>query len=90
MFHHDHRNDSPQKRRVFAGFEVLYTFVDFGAAFCFVVGSVMFFSEAWMTPGTWFFLIGSILFAFKPTIRLVRELRLLSMDDTSDLARKQE
>ena len=79
-----------RSRRIYAAYEIVYTFVDFGAAICFVVGSVMFFSEAWMRPGTWLFLIGSILFAAKPSIRLIRELRLMSEGRAADLAERAE
>ncbi|OCX66978.1 hypothetical protein BFP70_03935 [Thioclava sp. SK-1] len=89
LFHYDQQHGSPRKRRIYAAYELLYTAVDFGAALCFVIGSVMFFSDSWMTPGTWLFLIGSILFAFKPTIRLIREIRLVSMGDVGDVAQKQ-
>jgi hypothetical protein len=60
--------------RLYARFEIAYTVVDVAAALCFIVGSVMFFSEAWTRPGTWLFLIGSICFALKPCLRLAREL----------------
>ncbi|WP_102109991.1 YrhK family protein [Oceaniglobus roseus] len=86
LFHYDHRDRSPESRRIYAAFEVAYTAVDFGAALCFIVGSVMFFYEAWQVPGTWLFLVGSILFAAKPTLRLVREIKLYRMGDYGDLA----
>ncbi|GAB2495018.1 YrhK family protein [Nocardiopsis aegyptia] len=38
----------------------------------FVVGSVMFFSAAWSTTGTWLFLIGSVQMLVRPVIRLSR------------------
>ncbi|WP_028648619.1 YrhK family protein [Nocardiopsis sp. CNT312] len=38
----------------------------------FVVGSVMFFSAAWTTTGTWCFLIGSVQMLVRPAIRLSR------------------
>ena len=88
LFHHENRQKTEATRRVWARYEIAYTFVDFSAAFCFVVGSIMFFSEAWLIPGTWMFLIGSILFALKPTLRLVREIQLYRMGDTDDLAHR--
>ncbi|MET9497248.1 YrhK family protein [Streptomyces sp. NPDC006552] len=42
----------------------------------FIVGSVMFFSEAWAVPGTWCFLAGSIELLVRPVIRLGRHLHL--------------
>ena len=86
LFSRDHRQGTDRQRRTYAAFEIAYTFVDFAAAVCFVIGSVMFFFEEWQTPGTWLFLIGSILFALKPTLRLARELKLAAMGDDTDLA----
>ena len=88
IFDRDHRQGTDEQRRLYAAFEVTYTLVDFIAAACFVVGSVMFFSEDWQTAGTWLFLIGSICFALKPTLRLVRELKLAAIGDDKDLAQR--
>jgi hypothetical protein len=88
FFRHENREKSEASRDLWARYEIYYTFVDFGAAFAFIIGSVMFFSEDWQTPGTWLFLIGSILFAMKPTIRLVREIKLYRMGDYDDLAQR--
>lgn len=52
----------------------MHLLVDFGAAFLFVVGSILFFYPSQELAGTWCFLVGSIFFAFKPTIRLVSRL----------------
>ncbi|WP_304451080.1 YrhK family protein [Nocardiopsis sp. YSL2] len=38
----------------------------------FVAGSIMFFSPAWSTTGTWLFLIGSVQMLIRPVIRLSR------------------
>ncbi len=78
------RGDTYNRR--YAAYELAYTAVDFLAAGLFIIGSVMFFFEEWQDPGTWCFLIGSICFALKPTIRLVRELRLAEEGDIEDLA----
>ena len=88
LFIHDHRKGTDRQRSIYAAFEITYTFVDFAAALCFVVGSVMFFSEDWQTFGTWLFLIGSICFALKPTLRLIRELKLAAIGDDKDLAQR--
>ncbi len=48
---------------------------DFGCGLCFVVGSVFFFYDSLMRAGTWLFLVGSLLFAAKPTLRLLHELQ---------------
>jgi len=90
LFSRDHSHGTDRQRHIYAAFEIAYTFVDFIAALCFIVGSVMFFFENWQTFGTWLFLIGSICFALKPTLRLVRELKLAAMGDDTDLAKRFE
>jgi len=47
---------------------------DFLAGLTFTVGSVLFFWPSTETPGVWLFLIGSLLFAAKPTVRLVHSI----------------
>ncbi|WP_138465126.1 YrhK family protein [Poseidonocella sp. HB161398] len=88
LFEQDHRQGGADKRRLFAAFEIAYTAVDFLAALLFVAGSIFFFYDSLMTAGTWLFLVGSICFAMKPTIRLWRELKLAAMGDTEDLAER--
>ena len=90
LFRHENRERDQDTRRVYAAFELAHTCVDFGAALCFVLGSVCFFYDSLMTPATWLFLIGSILFAVKPTLRLIRELKLISMGDAKDVASRLE
>lgn len=79
---------SERTRRTWAMFEIAYTLVDFGAALCFTVGSVMFFWSALETAAIWFFTVGSVLFFAKPSIRLWRELLLLRRGDYEDLAER--
>ncbi|MDW4498594.1 YrhK family protein [Sulfitobacter sp. D35] len=88
LFHRERRNQNPRSQRVYALFEIAYTVVDFTAALLFLVGSVMFLSEDWQTVGTWLFIVGSCCFMAKPTIRLVRELKLAAIGDTEDLAKR--
>jgi len=57
-------------------YELYRTVVEFLAAVFFVIGSIFFFYESLLFAGTWLFLIGSILFAVRPTIRLLLELHL--------------
>lgn len=80
----------PENRRLHAAYELVYTLVDFAAALLFVIGSVMFFSEQWQRAGTWMFLIGSGFFAFKPTIRLIREIHFLRRGRVEPLAERAE
>ncbi|MEC9435185.1 MAG: YrhK family protein [Pseudomonadota bacterium] len=88
LFHPDAKRTDEGAARIWARYELIYTGVDFGAALCFVIGSVMFFSEAWMIPGTWLFLVGSILFAAKPSLRLAREIQLLRRGEAETLAER--
>ncbi|SEA43280.1 YrhK family protein [Rubrimonas cliftonensis] len=75
LFHPDARTRDTESARLYAEFEVAYTVVDFAAAVFFVVGSILFFNGATVTAGIWMFLIGSLCFAAKPSLRLARELR---------------
>ena len=86
LFRHENRESTHERRRIYAMFEIVYTFVDFAAAATFVIGSVLFFYKELQEAGTWFFLVGSLLFAVKPTLRMAREIKLASMGDTDDLA----
>ena len=88
LFHPANRDRWADRPDLYAAYELAYTAVDFGAAACFVVGSVMFFFEAWQTPGTWLFLIGSVLFAAKPSLRLARELHMAARGDEDGLAQR--
>ena len=76
--------------RTWARFEIAYTGVDFTAALLFIIGSVLFFGEDTQRSATWFFLVGSLFFALKPTLRLVREIWFLRRGDDSLLAKRAE
>lgn len=67
---------SPRHIEIFWRYQVVRTGVDFSAAVCFVVGSALFFFATLSTPADWLFLVGSVLFALKPTIDMVRSLHL--------------
>lgn len=87
LFHPDNPHKSPAHERLYARYAIAFTVVDFTAALMFVIGSIFFFWPSTTTFATWLFLIGSICFGLKPTIRLRREIRLLRLDDYADLAR---
>lgn len=57
-------------------YEVLSIINDILIALWFIAGSILFFSEALTTLGTWFFLIGSVELLIRPAIRLVRAVHL--------------
>lgn len=88
LFHPDSGSASAAHRRLYARFELAYTLADLAAAALFIIGSIMFFSEAWTTFGTWLFLTGSLLFGLKPTLRLVKEIKLYRMGNIEDLAER--
>lgn len=77
---------STRHREIYAYTEVAYTVVDFSAAVLFVIGSILFFSDSTTELGTWLFLVGSILFGLRPTIKLVREIAYLRIGDLEDAA----
>lgn len=83
LFRQSNARRSPRHRQIYAAYELAYTLVDLGAALMFIVGSVMFFSEEWQISGTWCFLIGSIMFGVKPTLRFAREIHYLVMANPS-------
>lgn len=87
LFDPDNRTQSPEHKRIYALYELAYTINDLGAAVLFIIGSVMFFSEKWTYFGTWLFLIGSVMFGLRPTIKLTRELKYLRMGDYDDVAK---
>lgn len=67
---------SPAHLELFWRYQVVRTGVDFGAAACFVFGSICFFFESLQTAALVLFLVGSVLFAVKPTIDVVRSVHL--------------
>lgn len=89
LFRHENRQKSERSKAIYAATEIAYTTVDFAAAASFLAGSVMFY---WKTLETWaisLFVLGSVLFAVKPTIRFLRELKLAAMGDEEDLAERE-
>lgn len=80
-FDHRLRDATPESARINRLYEIAHVMVDFLAAISFVIGSALFFFPSMTQAATWMFLIGSILFATKPTLRLVREIHLLRVLD---------
>ena len=76
LFDHKLRSATERHERAVRHYELARTLVEFLAALCFIVGSILFFYAALQFAGTWLFLIGSILFAVRPTMRLMLELHL--------------
>lgn len=90
LFTHENRQRSARTRRVYAAYEIAHTAVDFLAAICFLVGSILFFSDSTQYPATWLFVIGSLFFCLKPSLRLAREIHLWRMGRMEVLARRVE
>jgi hypothetical protein len=76
LFDHRLRTASDQHIDAVRQYELARTLVEFFAALAFIVGSIFFFYSSLLFSGTWLFLIGSILFGVRPTIRLLLELHL--------------
>ena len=57
-------------------YEVVSIINDILVAFWFIVGSILFFSDATTYAGTWLFVIGSVELMIRPMIRLSRRVHL--------------
>lgn len=57
-------------------YEVVSIVNDILIALWFIAGSVLFFDDALVTTGTWFFLVGSAELLIRPVIRLSRAVHL--------------
>jgi hypothetical protein len=68
------RHLHPELERIRQLYFWIHLLADFGCGACFVFGSAFFFYPSLLNSATWMFLIGSILFAVKPTVRLGHEL----------------
>lgn len=90
LFTHENRQRSAHTKRVYAAYEIAHTAVDFLAAISFLVGSILFFSDDTQYQATWLFVVGSVFFCLKPTLRLTREIHLWRMGRMETLARRAE
>ncbi len=86
LFDPENSTRSLRHKKIYALYEIAYTIVDVSAALLFVVGSILFFYPTSTDVGIWFFLIGSIFFGLRPTIKLVREFAYLRIGDYTDVA----
>ena len=90
LFAHENRQASEEAKALYARYEIAHTAVDFTAAILFLVGSFLFFKEATQYAATWLFVVGSACFALKPTLRLLREIKLYRMGKIDTLANRAE
>ena len=88
LFTHEARQRSADTRRVYAAYEIAHTVADFAAAISFLIGSVLFFWPAYETAAIWLFVIGSVFFCLKPSLRLAREVQLWRMGKIDQLAQR--
>ncbi len=72
----DHRYRSVHQR-----YETMHLVIDFLAGVLFTVGSVLFFWKSTEFIAIWCFVIGSVFFTAKPTIKLAREFHLARLPD---------
>ena len=86
FFQQDSATRTPRQRKLYAIYELAYTIIDAAAALLFLAGSILFFYQSMQNPAIWLFVIGSVCFALKPVLRVVREFHLLALGDFDDLA----
>ncbi len=79
LFNQNLRSATEDHATLVRRYELARTVVEFLAALTFIVGSVFFFYDRLMYAGTWLFVIGSFLFAVRPSIRLMLELHLVRL-----------
>lgn len=80
------RTESQRHRELYAMYQVAHTAVDFVAAICFTVGSVLFFWKATETAAIWLFVVGSLFFLAKPSITLAREIHYIRLGRADTVA----
>lgn len=86
LFYRENQDQNADTRRIYTLYEIARTSVDFAAAICFVIGSVLFFWPSVETQAIWLFVIGSIFFLVKPALKLSREIHLWRLGQIDDLA----
>jgi uncharacterized membrane protein YhfC len=86
LFYRQNQEQNADTRRVYALYEIAHTTVDFAAAICFTIGSVLFFWSSLETSAIWLFVVGSVCFLIKPSLKLSREIHLWRMGQLDDLA----
>ncbi len=67
---------TPRHATIYGRYQAVRILIDFCAAFCFVAGSVLFLYAATGMAAALLFLTGSLCFAVKPTIDLLRAFHL--------------
>ena len=88
LFDNRNRDRNEDTRRIYAQYEIAHTIADFIAATSFLLGSILFLWNDYETEAIWFFIIGSVFFCIKPTLRLAREIQLWRMGYLDNLSRR--
>lgn len=88
LFAPDGNKKSLHHQKLYAIYELVFTFVEFAAGMMFLIGSWLFFYSELQTAATWLFVAGSACFVIAPALRLVRELHYVAIGDFADLARR--
>lgn len=88
LFDHRNRERNTDTRRVYAIYEIAHTLADFIAAISFLLGSVLFLWPEKETEAIWLFILGSVFFCVKPSLRMCRELQLWRMGYLERLAER--
>ena len=86
LFNPDNHTRSDRHKEIYSFGELAYTIVDFSAAALFVIGSILFFNITTTYVGTWLFLVGSVLFGLRPTMKLCWEMAYIRVGDYTDVA----
>ena len=85
LFDPRNKHASAKHQKIYAAYEIADTFISFSAAMLFLVGSWLFFYPKLENPAIWCFVIGSVFFAVKPTLRLIREIQYAASGDLEKL-----
>lgn len=67
---------SEEKKKKYARYELILTFLELIGGVMFIVGSFLFLKESTTLIGTYFFIVGSFFFALRPTVKFIREYHL--------------
>ena len=84
LFSYKNRQATDRHEMINKYYELTITVVEFLAALLFLIGSIFFFYDKLMHAGTWMFVLGSVFFIIRPSVRLIREFHLASLPVDED------
>ncbi|TCD14972.1 YrhK family protein [Oricola cellulosilytica] len=88
FFDPGNRRKTEQHKRIYAAYELAFTFIEFAAGLLFLVGSFMFFYKSLENAAIWCFVVGSACFVVGPGLKLAREVHYAAIGDVNDLAER--